>query len=380
MHQPPGNLRLLVESNEWEAQQIIRCYERAARYAHAYADVGRLHVGFSGILLEQLRDPAIVDLYRHFVDIPAMLDSYRTAQNIELIGMGYYHPIFPLIPPHDWDEQLVSGRQIMADTFGRVPRGFWPPEMAFCMEMVPALKKAGYEYAVADSVHVKPEKGEGRVDIYALHQATHGKASITIVPRDRDLSNAQESGLDPAWFAREVTLKVAESPNPQQDRLVTTWSDGENGGWFRQMDEGSGFFGHHFAPYMEQVRAGSYPMRPILISEFLAAHPPQTKAFVQTGAWNVGSTSGFDFSQWSGSEARRQALRKITDLSARYWELRKRRSKLPGPQKDALGKARHLILESETSCFLFWGDSWVPKLYERTDVAEEHLNRLESGA
>ena len=45
MHQPPGNLALLMEANVREAEQIIRCYERPPRYAQQYADVGHLHVG-----------------------------------------------------------------------------------------------------------------------------------------------------------------------------------------------------------------------------------------------------------------------------------------------------------------------------------------------
>ncbi len=50
MHQPPGNLQLLIGSNHWKAQQIIRCYERAARYAHEYPDVGLLHIGLCGAM------------------------------------------------------------------------------------------------------------------------------------------------------------------------------------------------------------------------------------------------------------------------------------------------------------------------------------------
>ncbi|WP_041603477.1 hypothetical protein [Thioflavicoccus mobilis] len=42
MHQPPGNLALLIETNHWEAEQIIRCDERVLRYARAYRDVARL--------------------------------------------------------------------------------------------------------------------------------------------------------------------------------------------------------------------------------------------------------------------------------------------------------------------------------------------------
>ena len=68
MHQPPGNLQLLIDANPWEAEQIIRCYERPARSARQYADVGLTYIGFSGFLLEQLPDPGVVDRYRHVID------------------------------------------------------------------------------------------------------------------------------------------------------------------------------------------------------------------------------------------------------------------------------------------------------------------------
>ena len=124
MHQPPDNLNLLIETNEWEAQQIIKCYERAARYAHQYKDVACFHVGFSGVLLRQFLDPKIIDRYRKYVDIPQMLEMYRTAKNIEIIGMGFYHPLFPVIPKEDWDEQLKQGKEIVEKVFIRVQRVF----------------------------------------------------------------------------------------------------------------------------------------------------------------------------------------------------------------------------------------------------------------
>jgi alpha-amylase/alpha-mannosidase (GH57 family) len=378
MHQPPGNLRLLIEENEWEAQQIIRCYERVPRYASKYRDVARIHVGFSGILLEQLLSADIIDRYRQFVDIPAMLDSYREAENIELIGMGFYHPIFPLIPREDWGDHLISGKQIMAEVFGREPRGFWPPEMAFDMEMVPALAEAGYEYVVVDGVHVQPGEGTGSLDPYRPYFARKDRSEIIVIPRDRDISNAQESGMDAGWFVGEVVNKIKSSPKTGPTSLVTTWSDGENGGWFRQMDEEAGFFGHFFAPYVERVRSGDAPVCPVLISSFLESHRPEAEANVQTGAWNVADTSGYDFSQWAGSDAQREAIEKIFEVSRRYWDLGK--GDLPPEARSALDKVRHLILESETSCFLFWGDSWVPQLYERTGRAEELLNAMDTSA
>ncbi|TAK35703.1 MAG: hypothetical protein EPO21_05420 [Chloroflexota bacterium] len=98
MHQPPGNLDLLLNEADWDGKQIMLCYARPLKYARQYADVARFHVGFSGILLEQFLDPHIQRRYADVVDIPEMLRGYAEADNIELIGMGYYHPIFPLIP------------------------------------------------------------------------------------------------------------------------------------------------------------------------------------------------------------------------------------------------------------------------------------------
>lgn len=377
MHQPPGNLRLLIEANPWEAEQIIRCYERPLRYAAQYRDLARLHIGFSGVLLEQLLSPDIVDRYRHILDIPEMLARYREAENIELIGMGYYHPIFPLIPRTDWSEQLERGRAILEQAFGRSPRGFWPPEMAFTMEMIPALADAGYEYVVVDGVHVRPE--DGLSDVFRPYLACHQGVCITVVPRDRDVSNAQGSGVDPNWFQNDVCWRVGGSPRPQEQRLVTTWSDGENGGWFRQTHEASGFFGHFFAPYMEHVRSGESPILPVHLSDYLSRVPVLPRAQVQTGAWNVGGNPGLDLSQWAGSESQRAAVAEVGRLSQRYWSLRAQAQRKLGAEvsvAQGLERAWRLILEAETSCFLFWGDAWIPHLYHRTGPAAVELDAV----
>ncbi|MCX7806565.1 MAG: glycoside hydrolase family 57 [Planctomycetota bacterium] len=423
MHQPPGNLMLLIETNEWEARQIMLAYERPLRYAARFAGRAYFHVGFSGILLEQLSDPAVVERYRHIVDIPAMLRGYRDAPNIEPVGMGYYHPVFPLIPVEDWPEQIRRGREKVREVFGREPKGFWPPEMAFCMEMVPFLRRAGYEYVVVDGVHIRPLGGD-RKDWYAPYILEYGGETIMAIPRDRDLSNAQQSGLDPSWFAGETAHKLSRVPRPA---LVTTWTDGENGGWFRQMDESAGFWGRFFAPYVEKALAGEMPLRPVAISDYLRRHPPTCRAEARTGAWNVGATSGMDLSQWAGSETQKKAIEEVWKASRRYHDLaaaatrasagpdggpggmagsggrrgalRKGRNAAIGSGEAGAGKAapveaagrlgalaggnldvaREEILRAETSCYLFWGDSWVPKAMEHVRRAHELMDSCSGG-
>ena len=372
MHQPPGNLRWLIDSNPWEAEQIIRCYERPLRYAVHYAGVARLHIGFSGVLLDQLLDPDVVDRYRHLLDIPEMLNGYAQAGNIELIGMGHYHPIFPLIPQADWPDQLELGIVAMRRAFGRTPRGFWPPEMAFTMEMIPALVDVGYEYLVVDGVHVRPE--DGISDAFRPYQVCHEGFCIPVVPLDRDVSQAQGSGLDPNWFLSEVNWRVGSSPRPHEPRLVTTWSDGENGGWFRQTNEMSGFYGFFLAPYLELYQAGDYSITPVALSDYLGRNPPTAYARIQPGAWSACCGTGYGLTQWRGSDRQRAAVKEINELSARYWDLRER---LPADSLNpALERVRGLILEAETSCFLCWGDAWLPHLYERTVVAAREMDAI----
>jgi alpha-amylase/alpha-mannosidase (GH57 family) len=376
MHQPPGNLELLWREHEWEARQIMLCYQRPLKYARRFPSA-RFHVDFSGILLEQFLSPTVQRMYRDVVDIDEMLAGYREQRNIELLATGYFHPIFPLIPEHDWAEQLDRSIHLMERLFGRRPVGFWPPEMAFSMDMVPALAKAGFQYVVVDHVHVMPDDPVDTEET-ATHpyRAEQGGASMAVVPRHRDLSNAQESGLEPGWLADQIARRAARISRPAR---FTMWSDGENGGWFRQTAEEAGFWGHFYAPYMERVQRGDYLVQPTLISDYVAQHPPEQTAQVRTGAWNIGTRGGFDFSQWAGSQTQKAVLERIWDASKRYRHLHHlvEAGSGDGAAAEALSEAHDLILRSETSCYFFWGDSWTPKAAAQIDIAEQQLDRAQ---
>ncbi|MEA2075407.1 MAG: glycoside hydrolase family 57 [Euryarchaeota archaeon] len=370
MHQPPGNIESLLRENEWEAKQIILCYERPLRYMKRYEDTAKVHLGFSGILLEQLCAPQIIKKCSNILNLKRMVKEYSRAEGIEFVGMGYYHPLFPLIPMEDWELQIKRWKQ-QAEKLGFHTKGFWPPEMGFSMEMIPVLQKTGFDYVVVDSVHIKLLEGDlKREEItYKPHIAAYEDSEIIVIPRDRDISNAQESGFNPEWFEKEVMHKTEKC---EGNCLVTTWSDGENGGWFRQMHEESGFWGYFFAPYMEKVGSGTTDIKPITISEYVKENPPESCVHVQTGAWNVANTSGYDFSQWQGSELQKKGLEEIWSVSKRFHELKKS-GKL---REDLQDNIEERILRAETSCNFFWGDSWVHKVYEDTKEAKRLMKRI----
>ncbi|HTR35780.1 MAG TPA: hypothetical protein VMH80_07765 [Bryobacteraceae bacterium] len=373
LDQPLGNLIALHNSTErWEARQILWCYDRPTRMLEGYEDVARLHLSFSGTLLKQLEGPAVRETFGDVVTIADFLDRYRRS-NIEFLGSGLYHPVYPLIPTSDWDAQTAWWLGLGRHLLGRGQfAGFWPPEMGFCMEMIPMLARHGYRYAIVDCWYIKPKRTMRWEELrYRPYIARHDGAEIVVVPRDRELSNAQLSGLDPGWFQFEVQQRTKFCDFPA---LVTTWTDGENGGWFRTPRVESGFWGFFSRPVLDRSRAGILGFTPIHISEFLKKHPPTEEVEVHRGAWNTEHHWGGDFAQWTGSLLQQRGWDEIHNAS-RYYQRAKHtfdRCRLNGDGagiRDLITRAYDRILAAETSCGFYWGSRWVHRAFDDIEQA-----------
>jgi hypothetical protein len=365
LYQPMDNLRHLLQEDEGELRNILLCYERIARYTHKYADVARLHVALSPVLLEQLREPQLIEDCRHLADIPSILEGLRSAAGIEFLGTGYRHAPLPLVPPQDWDEQLRSERLTMEAEFGRVLKGYWPPAGLFTLDMVPALVRVGYEYVLLpNTVLVMPE--DAQADPYRSYRLCHQDACINVVPYDQGFSQAQASGLEAPWFADEVRNGVAQAPAADAPYLLATWSDGENGEWFRRPDEEHGFFGQFFSPYMEFCETGEFPVWPVHLSDYLRAYPPATDIDLKAQAL-AGQMPG-------GTGEKEELLGLLSQVTARYWSLAKAGSGGSGPSRADLLQARELILRAEDSCYLLGGDASAQAMLGLLEKAEGLLN------
>jgi hypothetical protein len=365
LYQPMDNLRYLLQEDEGELHNILLCYERIARYTHKYADVARLHVALSPVLLEQLREPQFIEDCRHLADIPSILEGLRSAAGIEFLGTGYRHAPLPLVPPQDWDEQLRSERLTMEAEFGRVLKGYWPPAGLFTLDMVPALVRVGYEYVLLpNTVLVMPE--DAQADPYRSYRLCHQDACINVVPYDQGFSQAQASGLEAPWFADEVRNGVAQAPAADAPYLLATWSDGENGEWFRRPDEEHGFFGQFFSPYMEFCETGEFPVWPVHLSDYLRAYPPATDIDLKAQAL-AGQMPG-------GTGGKEELLGLLSQVTARYWSLAKAGSGGSGPSRADLLQARELILRAEDSCYLLGGDASAQAMLGLLEKAEGLLN------
>lgn len=375
-HQPPGNLEHLLATEEWAAKELLWAIDRMPRALWDYEDVARVHVSLSGTLLETLSNPAFQERTYGFVKCGELLWHLQNRKIIEVLGTGFYHPVLALIPEADRAEHLVRWQGIAQHLFWRTSfQGFWPPEMGFTMELIPLLKRFGYRYVMVDSNNVEPV-GEMRWEElrYRPHIAKFGGEEIIVVVRDRELSNAQQSGMDAGWFMQEVHERTKHCDFPP---LVMTATDGDNGGWFRNTNEKGNFWHVCYRELLEKVRRGETEIQPTFIHDYLDAYGAHGEVKVKTAAWNTGWHHGADFMQWTGSDAQKKVVARIKEISGDLQTIsQKLREKFGESHSAQIEEARWRLLRAETSCNIFWGEDWVPKANADLDDVAQRLEQL----
>lgn len=376
LHQPAGNLEYLLEQREWEAKEILFALDRIPRSLWGYEDVARVHLAMSGTLLETLSDPDFQRWVYGIVDCGSLLWQLQNQRIFEILGTGYYHPVLALIPAADREEHIRRWLGIARHLFWRDNfAGFWPPEMGFTMELIPVLRRHGYRYVLVDSENVEAVTPMRWEELrYRPHIARHGDDEIIVVVRDRDLSDAQESGMDYSWFAAELQERTRWCDFPP---LVTTCTDGDNGGWFRNTSPDANFWGHFYKTLLDQARVDSNALRPIFVSEYLDKYGAHGEVTVNTAAWNTGWHDGKGFVQWTGSQAQKDALARVAKTSGAVHEVRARAAELQGRNArldHEIEQALWHLLRAETSCNVYWGEAWVDRCHRDLDAAEENLD------
>ncbi len=361
LHQPAGNLEDLLQTREWEASEILWAMDRIPRSLWAYEDIGRVHLSLSGTLLETLTSPGFQHRAYGIVDCGSLLWYLQNTNIIRILGTGYYHPVLPLIPRADWDEQLERWQGIGRHLFARTSfPGFWPPEMGFCMELIPALKRQHYRYVLVDSEHVEAVTPMRWDELrYRPHIARLGREEITVVV--------------------EVAQRTKYCDFPP---LVTTCTDGDNGGWFRNASPEANFWHAFYQDLLHRVRDyRSEGIRPCFIEDYLDRHGAHGEVTVRPGAWNTGWHNGTGFTQWIGSQAQQQALTRLDEISQAIYAARRNAVGISVRDPDVyrlLEQAHWRVLRAETSCNFFWGDAWLQRCHDDLDQAASFLDQAGS--
>ncbi len=169
MHQPYYDA---VDPEAWDGEKDEIFATRAGPYTRflpaavrQYAEGGLPHAGlstsWSGSLIEQLdraertgRCGGAFAGWARELREAATLTTALGHPRMDFTAFGFFHPVLPLIPDRDIVGQIERHRHIVRDTFG-VEAGniLFPPETAFHPHILPALRQAGVEAVIYDSIH-----------------------------------------------------------------------------------------------------------------------------------------------------------------------------------------------------------------------------------
>lgn len=198
-----GKFRLCLEfSGKSTGFQNDASYEKA--YKNIYKPLASIlftHPGlnfsfhFSGVQLEwfKRKNPEFLEMLKKLID----------RKQLEIIGGGYYNPVFPLLFPLDRSGQVEELSLAIRQNLGKRPRGLSVCADSWDPSLVMSFATAGMEYVLLDSSLIPPAKQS----FLPIVMTDRGK-TINILPVYNDfLPSDGENAL--SWGQRLVDVYKA---------------------------------------------------------------------------------------------------------------------------------------------------------------------------
>ncbi len=171
-YQPPTQIPSVLEKIcEESYRPLINVFRE-----HSNA---RATVNINGVLIEMLKDCGHKDIIQG-------LKELAEKGQIEFTGTGKYHPILPLIPPDEVKRQIELNKKTSSFYFGDTykPAGFFPPEMAYSRDILPAVIGAGHRWIIVSGVACPTNW-----PVDTIYQVEHEGKRLAVFFRDNILSN-----------------------------------------------------------------------------------------------------------------------------------------------------------------------------------------------
>ncbi len=168
---------------------------------------------FTGIQLEWLQE-------NHSESIQ-ILGELTSRHQVEVLGGGYYAPVFPLLFPVDRSGQIEKLNAVLRSTIGKRPRGIalygdiWDPSL------VTTFQSCGMEYVFLNRTQV-PSSSRIFLPIITSEQ---GK-SLKIFPVNDDFVPASDEVCD-LWLTR-IFDEASKNNSGSEEKIVNIIFDSEN--------------------------------------------------------------------------------------------------------------------------------------------------------
>ena len=117
---------------------------------------GGVQVSFSGSLMENMNGLYGFGWREHYRWARNGLRTVRNNPRLDAVGIAYHHSLMPLTTKESMRMQIRLHKEAYYDNWnsnGTYSKGFWPPECAFDVNMIPALVAEGLEWVIIDNGH-----------------------------------------------------------------------------------------------------------------------------------------------------------------------------------------------------------------------------------
>lgn len=216
IYQPP------VQTKEWLLKITEQSYRQIINIYSEFPNA-KFTLNINASLTQLLMDNGLWDVIEGFK---------KLAENgqLEFVSTPSFHVICPLLPEKEVIRQIKLNDKINRKAFGKCyrPKGVWLPEMAYSPDVIPAIRKAGYEWICLSGV-----ASNGKWTNKGYYTVRKGKYSLKVIFRDDVIS------LD-IGFGR-INSDFADKLSKNKGTYCFTALDGET-------------IGHHIPSMVEGMR------------------------------------------------------------------------------------------------------------------------------
>lgn len=264
-YQPPTQTHdVLVKVTEESYRPLIRVLR-----AHENA---RVAVNLQGVLTDLLLEHGLRDVVDGLRELAEL-------GRVEFVGSAKYHPILPLIPEGERKRQISEQAKTNRAVLGRAwnPRGFFPPEMCFSMEIGASVHAAGHEWLIVSGVACPVEW-----PVNVVCRVPVNGAQLRVLFRDDIRSNRISfRETNPAAFVEDLARVGGDA-----DAYVVTAMDAETYGHHIK-DWETEFLGATLALLEAEAAAGKNRVEMVFPSELLELFPDGPLVEPYASSWST---------------------------------------------------------------------------------------------
>ena len=273
-HQPVDNFGWVIED------AFKKAYGPLIDNIFYYSDV-KVTLHFSGNILEWFLDnkPEYIE----------KLKIMAKREQIEMIGGGFYEPIFAIIPYRDKIAQMKKLSDLIKKEFGLEAKGAWLSERVWEPNYPSFLNDVGLKYIIVDDNHLR-SSGLTEEDTFHTYTTEDEGKTLRIFPINEKLRYL--TPWKPTYYSVDYLKKMATETG---DRVALLISDAEKMGvWGSTHEfcyiEGKGHHegdgGKPFIPsFFEQIINNEW-IKTITLTEYMNKYPAKGLVYIPTASYD----------------------------------------------------------------------------------------------